>query len=119
MLLRIKKTKYDMEVQLFSGSLNEYRRATRFWWDNIEINFPEITIRPIYFISSNTHSIPNLLTGYALTQKDRLTDFLNSSGDPDLLAEWSDISHDEVPSRPENFLYYILKKFQALSLIHI
>ena len=113
MLLRIKKTKCDMEVQLFSGSLNEYRRATRFWWDNIEINFPEITKRPIYFISSNTHSIPNLLTGYALTQKDRLTDFLNSSGDPDLLAEWSDISHDEVPSRPENFLYYILKKFQA------
>lgn len=113
MLRRIKTSKCDLEVQLFSGSLNEYRRATRFWWDNIEANYPEVVNRPIYFISSNIHSIPNLLTGYALTQKDRLTDFLNTTGDPDLLAEWSDISHDEVPSRPENFLYYILKKYQG------
>jgi len=113
MLLRIKKSKCDLEVQLFSGSLNEYRRATRFWWDNIENNFPEIINRPIYFISSNTHSIPNLLTGYALIQKDRLTNFLHTTGDKDLLGEWSDISHDEVPSRPENFLYYILKKYQG------
>ncbi len=113
MLLRMKKSKCDLEVQLFSGSLNEYRRATRFWWDNIEANYPEIANRPVYFISSNTHSIPNLLTGYALIQKERLTDYLHTQGDADLLAEWSDISHDEVPSRPENFLYYILKKYQA------
>ena len=107
-----------MEVQLFSGSLNEYRRATRFWWDNIESYYPEITKRPVYFISSNTHSIPNLMTGYALTQKDRLTEFLHSQGDPDLLAEWADINRDQVPSRPENFLYYILKKYQAMPQGH-
>lgn len=118
LLLRIKKSKCDLEVQLFSGSLNEYRRATRFWWDNIESYYPEITNRPVYFISSNTHSIPNLLTGYALTQKDRLTEFLHSQGDPDLLAEWADINRDQVPSRPENFLYYILKKYQAMPQGH-
>jgi hypothetical protein len=118
LLLHIKRSECDFEVQLFSGSLNEYRRATRFWWDNIEIYYPEITNRPVYFISSNTHSIPNLLTGYALTQKDRLTEFLHSQGDPDLLAEWSDINRDEVPSRPENFLYYILKKYQAMPQGH-
>jgi hypothetical protein len=117
-LLRIKKSECDMEVQLFSGSLNEYRRATRFWWDNIESYYPEITKRPVYFISSNTHSIPNLMTGYALTQKDRLTEFLHSQGDPDLLAEWADINRDQVPSRPENFLYYILKKYQAMPQGH-
>jgi hypothetical protein len=113
MLLRIREKHLDLEVQLFSGSLNEYRRATRFWWDNLKDRFEEIDDRPVYFISSNTHSIPNLLTGFALMQEKRLTAFLNSEGDTDLLAEWRDINHEEVPSRPENFLYYILKKYQA------
>jgi hypothetical protein len=113
MLQHIRDQTLDFEVQLFSGSLNEYRRATRFWWDHIESSFPHITERPVYFISSNTHSIPNLLTGFALTQKERLTDYLHTSGDKDLLAEWDDISNAEIPSRPENFLYYILKKYQA------
>ncbi|MCB2202451.1 hypothetical protein KQH56_00440 [bacterium] len=113
MLLRIRERDLDLEVQLFSGSLNEYRRATRFWWDNLKDRFEEIDDRPVYFISSNTHSIPNLLTGFALAHEERLTAYLNSVGDADLLAEWRDINQEEVPSRPENFLYYILKKYQA------
>jgi hypothetical protein len=113
MLQRIRDQTIDLEVQLFSGSLNEYRRATRYWWENIETGFPEILNRPVYFISSNTHSIPNLLTGFALTQQERLSNYLNTTGNEDLLAEWRDINHDETPSRPENFLYYILKKYQA------
>jgi hypothetical protein len=113
MMLRIHEKTLDLEVQLFSGSLIEYRRATRYWWDNIERQFPNITGRPVYFISSNTHSIPNLLTGFALMHEERLTRFLDSAGDMDLLGEWRDINEQEVPSRPENFLYYILKKYQA------
>ena len=114
MVARIHEQIMDLEVQLFSGSLNEYRRATRFWWDNLERRFPEITQRPVYFISSNTHSIPNLLSGFALTQEERLASFLDNGGDIDLLSEWQDINKQEVPSRPENFLYYILKKYQAM-----
>ncbi len=70
MLKRIKAEKMDLAIQLFSGSLNEYRRATRFWWDNIEHRYPEIANHPVYFVSSNTHSIPNLMTGFALSYQD-------------------------------------------------
>ncbi len=113
MLARIREQDMDLEVQLFSGSLNEYRRATRYWWENIEDKFPEIRQRPVYFVSSNTHSIPNLLTGFALMNKAHLTDYIQSTGDEILLTEWRDINQEEVPSRPENFLYYILKKYQS------
>ena len=113
MLQLIKAQKMDLEVQLFSGSLNEYRRATRFWWENIEDSCPDVKRRPVYFISSNPHSIPNLLSGFALLHQDRLTEYIKSTGDDALLAEWQDISREEVPSRPENFLYYVLKKYQA------
>lgn len=112
-LKRIRDQRLDLEVQLSNGSLNEYRRATRYWWENIEKIFPDIKDRPVYFISSNTHSIANLVTGFALTQKDRLAHYLHTAGDEDLLSEWHDISHQEVPSRQENFLYYVLKKYQA------
>jgi hypothetical protein len=113
MLKRIKAEKMDLAIQLFSGSLNEYRRATRFWWDNIEHRYPEIANHPVYFVSSNTHSIPNLMTGFALSYQERLADYLHNDGDKALLSEWRDINHEEVPSRPENFLYYIMKKFQS------
>ncbi len=112
-LEQIREKELDLGIQLFSGSLNEYRRATRFWWQNVHRNFTDIVERPVYFISSNTHSIPNLLTGFALQNRDRLTHFLENSGDDVLLDEWQDINQDEVPSRLENFLYYILKKYQA------
>ena len=113
MLQRIHAQKLDLEVQLFSGSLNEYRRATRFWWENIEDRYPDVKHRPVYFISSNTHSIPNLLSGFALLYQERLTEYIKSAGEETLLAEWQDISREEVPSRPENFLYYVIKKYQA------
>lgn len=113
MLRRIREKHLDLAVQLLSGSLNEYRRATRYWWETIEHRFPEITHQPVYFISSNSHSIPNLLSGFALLHQSRLTEYLHTDGDEELLAEWRDISQEEVPSRPENFLYYILKKYQA------
>ena len=112
-LQNIRSKKLDLTVRLFSGSLNEYRRATRFWWENIESRFPDIAKRPVYFISSNTHSIPNLLTGFALTQKDQLSHYLHTAGDQSLLDEWHDINQEKISSRPENFLYYILKKYQS------
>ena len=99
-------------VRLLSGSLSEYWRATRTWWDNIEINCPELMERPVYFISSNTHSIVNLATGFALQREDELVEFLGRKDNRDLLTEWKDIREQSVPSNRENFLYYVLKKMQ-------
>jgi len=115
MLQTIQEKELSLSVRLLGGSLAQYMRATHEWFENIRASCPEITERPVYFISSNPHSIPNLLSGFALIQQDRLTQFLQTEGDEDLLAEWRDISQEEVPSRPENFLYYILKKYQSTS----
>jgi len=102
----------SIAIRLLSGSLSEYWRATRAWWDNIERHFPGMDNRPAYFISSNTHSIANLLSGFALRRQDELIDYLQRSENHDLLAEWREISTDGEPTRPSNFLYYLLKKYQ-------
>lgn len=105
----------DLRIRLLEGSLTEYWRATRAWLDNIERECPGVTERPVYFISSNTHSVVNLLTGFALQNEAELIRFLKHSRDDDLLQEWQDIQKNQVPSSASNFLYYVLKKYQQTS----
>ena len=100
-----------MEVRLLNGSLAEYRRAIYSWWQRIEAACPGIIHRPLYFISSNAHSLINILTGFALRYEDELIEYVEKSGDPLLQGEWEAICGDEVPSSRENFLYYVLKKY--------
>ncbi len=61
-----------LKIQLMSSSLSEYWRATRIWWENIQRRFPQLQDKPVYFISSNPHSVVNLLSGFALQHKDDL-----------------------------------------------
>lgn len=111
-LQRIAHKRCRIGVRLLSGSLSDYRLATRAWWDNIERVCPELNDRPVYFISSNTHSLPNLLTGFALRHQEELQQFLNRKDNGVLKAEWESITTGQVPSSLENFWYYILKKYQ-------
>jgi hypothetical protein len=112
LLNRIASRRCSMRVRLLSGSLSEYWRATRTWWDAVEAACNCLLDRPVYFISSNTHSVINLLSGFALQHKGELVTFLERSENASLLAEWQDIEARHVPSSQENFLYYILKKYQ-------
>jgi hypothetical protein len=112
LIKRIAGQRCAFRIRLLSGSLSEYWRATRIWWDNIEKTRPEILERPVYFVSSNTHSIINLLTGYALRKKDEIITFLEQQGNTELLKEWHDLQSGRETASVENFLYYALKKYQ-------
>jgi len=101
----------DLRVRLLSGSLSEYRRARHTWWRNIEHTVPEIRERPVYFLSSNVHSLANILSGFAMQKQDELLSYLEKSGNIGLLHEWSDILEGGALSSKENFLYYVLKKY--------
>jgi len=109
----IASRKCNLQVQLFSGSLNEYRRATNTWWNRITHKFHELSSRPVYFVSSNSHSLVNPLSGFALQKKDELIQYINGIDKSNLLNEWNDIQNQQVPSSPENFFYYVMKKYQS------
>ncbi|HSB66611.1 MAG TPA: hypothetical protein VLD65_08525 [Anaerolineales bacterium] len=114
-LQRIATTPRRLKVRLLNGTLTEYRRATDLWWENIEQYCKELTDRPVYFISSNPHSIVNMLSGYAAKNKQKLIQYLHDSTHRELLDEWENIQAQQVISSQENFLYYLLKKFQQTS----
>jgi hypothetical protein len=100
-----------IRLQLLSGSLSDYWRATRIWWDNIEAECPHLRDRPVYFISSNPHSVVNLLSGFALQHRNDLLTFVEQNQNGDLAREWAKIKEDRVPSNQENFLYYVFKEY--------
>jgi len=100
-----------LRLLLLSGSLSDYWRATRIWWDNVETHFPNLGDRPVYFISSNPHSVVNLLSGSALQHRGELLSFIDQSPNSDLAKEWAKIKEDRVPSNQENFFYYVFKEY--------
>jgi hypothetical protein len=57
--------------------------------------------------------MPNLLSGFALQHEDKLEQFIHHNGSSELQREYQDILERNVPSSRENFLYYVLKKFES------
>jgi hypothetical protein len=107
----IKKNEINFQVRLLNGSLIEYNRATNAWWRVIADRVPDLTSQPIYFISSNTHSIANLLSGFALLSQEEINQYLMDADQEELIDEWRQIQTHKVPSSRENFWYYALKKY--------
>ncbi len=114
-LLDLAQNKHSLSVRLLAGSLADYRRATRRWWTNVFKSAPRISFeeRPIYFVSSNTHSMANLLSGFALERESELRNYIVTEGSLELQREHADILERNVPSSRENFLYYVLKKYES------
>ena len=111
-LLAIAAQEKRFGVRLLSGSYLDYRRATRHWWDHIVDSVPtSLTDRAVYFVSSNTHSLVNLLTGCAARREEELVRFVEDGDDPALRAEYQAIQQETVPSSWENFLYYALSRY--------
>jgi hypothetical protein len=110
-LQRVRDFLPRFHIRLLNGSLSEYRRATHTWWNHIEAASPDLRECPVYFASSNTHSLVNLVSGFALENRETLLTYLEKSADTDLQTEWNDIQSRQVPSSQENFLYYLLKKY--------
>ncbi|MGD2176427.1 MAG: hypothetical protein PVG71_01255 [Anaerolineae bacterium] len=101
-----------LAVRLLAGSLADYRKATRRWWGFIADASPvALSERPIYFISSNVHSVVNVLSSFALRREDTLLQFLETQGGDGLQEEYTRIRAGRVPSRRENLLYFVLREY--------
>lgn len=114
-LLQIAQSKQEIAIRSLAGSFADYKRATRRWWQQVEKHIADIPFSdcPVYFVSSNTHSLANLVSGHALRIEKELHRFLHQPENAELHQEYQAIQKRDVPSRLENFLYYVLKKYEA------
>jgi len=119
-LSRMAASRKQIGLRQLTGSVADYRRATAFWWDDLsghlrrdDDSAVDLEDRPVYFVSSNTHSIVNLLTGFALREEKALLEYMADRGHESLLTEYRDIQSDSGTTHRNNFLYYVLKKYLA------
>ena len=64
----------SLRVRMLGGTQVGYARVTRRWWQQVTglMRSESLLDRPVYFVSSNSHAIANLLTGVAPRHADEL-----------------------------------------------
>lgn len=102
---RIYRLHHNLRLRLLAGSWIDYTKTTQLWWRNIE---PHLARHPIYFVSSNTHSLLNIITGQAVASKNDLLK-LAKNHHPDLENIWQNIQTSESFLHQNDFLYYLSK----------
>jgi hypothetical protein len=114
LLASVAEQRKKLAVRMLSGTWNDYERAVERWLEYVADNVPpDLTHRPIYLVSSNMHSLPNLLSGSAMARQADIIDYIRHSDSELLRAEYEGITSDRVRSSLENFIYYATKKYLA------
>jgi hypothetical protein len=106
-LASIKRDECRIVIRLIGGSHLGYARNASRWWQPIASAMEEMGVReaPIYFVSSNTHSLVNVLTGVARQFEDDILDFVRRN-DPDLDEERRKLEAGHSRASRDNLLYY-------------
>jgi hypothetical protein len=102
-------------LRMIGGSHLGNARATNQWWMPAEGMLRSLGSgeRPIYFVSSNTHSIVNVLSGTARRRKDALIEFVRTEGSPELRDELARLEAGKSRSSWENLLYFAARPYFA------
>jgi hypothetical protein len=104
----------SLRVRMLGGSHIGYARLTRRWWTPVrdELQHQELADRPLYFISSNTHSTVNIATGVARDREDELVRFVEELPESDILrAELDSFRAGDSEGSWENFLYFVARDY--------
>jgi hypothetical protein len=103
----------SMRIRMLGGTQVGYQRMTRRWWAPVrsEMNSRELGDAPLYFVSSNTHSLSNLVTGLAREREDELIAFVEREGADDLREELARFRQAATEGSWENFLYFVARDF--------
>jgi hypothetical protein len=114
-LHRLAAHKRDLRLQMLGGTHLGYTRSAHRWWSPAERALAErgLTDRPVYFVSSNTHSLVNILTGAARRRREQLIAFVEESGHPELLPELRSLQAGDSRSSWDNFLYFAARLFYS------
>ncbi|MCB0155127.1 MAG: hypothetical protein KDF65_10055 [Anaerolineae bacterium] len=100
-------------LRLLSGSQTDYRRATQGWWTSIVAQMPieDLPHRPLYFVSSNMHVLPNLLTNYAGLIEAEIDRYLFEVNPERLAEEYGQIQQSQPVGALENLRYYVMRQY--------
>jgi hypothetical protein len=104
----------SLRLRMLGGTNTGYSRMTRRWWAPVsaELAHEDLTERPVYFVSSNTHSLANIATGTAREREAALVAFVETLPDDDILREeLTAFREGHAEGSWENFLYFVARLY--------
>ncbi len=106
-LALIKREECKIVMRLVGGSHMGYARNASRWWLPIATAMDELGVReaPVYFVSSNAHSLINVLTSVARQFDTEIRDWVRRNH-PELDEERRKLEAGDSRASPENWLYY-------------
>ena len=111
----VRERRLDLRIRMLGGSQLGYARLTRRWWAPVRATLTDqgLVDRPIYFVSSNPHSLVNLVTSGAGASEQDIVDFVDAQGPDYLNDELERFRSGRTPGAWENFLYYGARLYYA------
>ncbi|MEA2403004.1 MAG: hypothetical protein QOK00_3407 [Thermoleophilaceae bacterium] len=110
----IAERRMNLRVRMLGGTQVGYARMTRRWWTPVHERLAEqgLTDRPMYLVSSNTHSLVNIATGVAKEREASLVKFVESLPESDILREeLAAFREGRTEGSWENFLYFVARLY--------
>lgn len=106
-LAAVKREECRIVLRLIGGSHLGYDRNASRWWLPIAAAMDDMGARDsqVYFVSSNAHSLVNVLTGVARQFEDEVVDWIRRN-DRDLDAERRKLEAGHSRASRANWLYY-------------
>jgi hypothetical protein len=115
-LAMVNAERLSLRVRMLGGTHTGYARLTRRWWAPVsaELAIEGLAERPVYFVSSNAHSIANIVTGLADERAPELVAYVEQLGRDDILhRELTAFREGRSEGSWENFLYYVAREYVA------
>jgi hypothetical protein len=103
-----------LRVRMLGGTQVGYARMTRRWWTPVhgKLAADGLAERPIYFVSSNTHSLVNIATGVAREREAELVAYVEALPESDILRqELARFREGRTEGSWENFLYFVARLY--------
>jgi hypothetical protein len=105
----------NMRLRMLGGTQTGYARMTRRWWQPVYLTLAERGLgdRPLYLVSSNTHSLVNIATGVAREREQVLVEFVEKQlPEEDILrTELEAFREGRTEGSWENFLYFVARLY--------
>ena len=113
-LTLIADQRMNLRLRMLGGTQVGYARMTRRWWQpvNASLAQQDLVDRPLYLVSSNTHSLVNIATGVAREREEALVRFVEELPEDDILrTELEAFREGRTEGSWENFLYFVARLY--------
>lgn len=112
LLAYLSANNFDPEIQLLPLNQAAFTANCHLWWQN-QISsslYLNLNQTPVYFVSSNSHSLVNIVGGFINQKQNYLFDYI-AHHHPDIYTQWFNSKTEHNRYQNNDFLYYLSNVF--------